>query len=637
MCRVKILLSKKIELIFMILLLSMNYRIASAQQILQKEMRILKLFYPDKEIVITSTREPKPISKVAKNVEIITSKDIEMMNAHDVAEVLYRSAGIFLDGYSQDMGSPSFVNIYASERRHTLIMIDGMPINFHSEGYAELNSIPVDIIKRIEIIKGPASSCWGSSIGGVVNIITKDPSHSDKPKGYVRFSYGERYTYDTGAQISGTYKKIGYYIFAGKMNSDGMRGRRDFKRNSLYSKIRIPLSDRIDARVFFGYSDPENDLGSFIQSFPALEPYYKNHFNFLNAKMDVKFTDDLKLRFMFYHTRQKTSLNTKMLYSGLLYQDICPDEETYGGRVSLGYRIGRHSGSIGIDIERNDTDIGVSSGKALQRLGAIPYSFFPLHEEKWAVYANDNIDIGNFTIIPELRYEHNTTSGSFVNTGLGLAYRLGEDTILRAQFARGVSSPPLAWKYGGGGVFLRPNKGLGPERVLLYQIGAETSILKYFWLKGTAFRQEIHNYLIKEGSFYKNGYDQKKHGIEIQFELIPFYGFKIDGSYTFVHLIHEDQSGRKNMKKYTCGLRYNNYGIEGELYGTYIWWNTDSWLGGSYDNFIWDLDIKKRLSYKKKKMYIFFKVHNLFNGSQYDFVDRKNPRRWIESGFKIYF
>lgn len=634
---------KEILFLFWILLMiPLCCKISYAQKQLQKEMEILKLFYPDKALIITCTREPKPVSKVAKNVTIITRKDIERMNAHNVADVLHRVAGIFINMFTQDMGSPGFIQIYGSEQRHVLIMIDGMPINFHSEGYGEVNSVPVDIVDRIEIIKGPASSSWGASIGGVINIITKKPAISKRPEGYVRFSYGERYTYDSGVQVSGTYNGVGYYLFLGKQGSDGMRNNRDFKRNSLFSKIRLPISDKLNAQICVGYSDPENDLGKHFHIAPPLRSYFKNHHYFLKTDFKAKLSDMLDINFTFYHIKQKANLNNKHIYTQLPYFELKDDEETYGGRLRLGIKKETHQANIGIDIERDDMDLTIDTGKILQTIGAAATSSFNPHREKWAIYANDTIDIGNLTVIPELRYDHDSTTGSFVSPSIGLAYRIGQHTILRGQFARGFSPPPLSWLYGGG-IFLLPNRRLDHERILLYQIGAETSILKYIWLKGTAFRQEIDNYIIRQtvspsilGRYINNG-DMKKHGIELQFETLPIYGVKLLSSFSFVHFNPEVESGATNQRKYTLGIIYKAYGIEAELFGSYMWWNTSSNYNATYNHMIWDLNIKKSFSLKKTNGYIYMGIHNLLNGSQYSFIDRKNPRRWVEMGFRINF
>ena len=54
----------------------------------QEEMEVLRLFYKEKDLVVSSTRHPKPVSQVAENITVVTAKEIEEMNAHTVAEVL---------------------------------------------------------------------------------------------------------------------------------------------------------------------------------------------------------------------------------------------------------------------------------------------------------------------------------------------------------------------------------------------------------------------------------------------------------------------------------------------------------------------------------------------------------------------
>ncbi|MBA4395604.1 MAG: TonB-dependent receptor, partial [Desulfobacca sp.] len=146
-------------------------------------MEVLRLFYKEKDLVVSATRHPKPISQVAENITVVTAKEIEEMNAHTVAEVLNRIPGLFVV-FSQGIGSfgsTSLLQIQGSEERHVLVQVDGITWNFLNSGAAETNSIPVGIIERIEVIKGPASSAWGSALGGVVNIITKPAGTAARP------------------------------------------------------------------------------------------------------------------------------------------------------------------------------------------------------------------------------------------------------------------------------------------------------------------------------------------------------------------------------------------------------------------------------------------------------------------------
>jgi len=120
------------------------------------------------------------------------------------------------------------------------VLLDGVTWNFLGSGLAETNSIPVGIIKRIEIIKGPGSSAWGSSLGGVINIITKSTCNGDNTCGMLKTSYGERSTQDYSAEIAGPAGHVKYCFFGGYQKSDGLRDQRDFEIYNLFAKVKIP-------------------------------------------------------------------------------------------------------------------------------------------------------------------------------------------------------------------------------------------------------------------------------------------------------------------------------------------------------------------------------------------------------------
>ncbi|UCC40677.1 MAG: TonB-dependent receptor, partial [Candidatus Aminicenantes bacterium] len=229
---------------------------------LDEEMLILRMYYKEKDLVVSATRHLKPISQVAENVTVVTAQEIEDMNAHTVAEVLNRLTGFFVS-FSQDFGSTSLPRIQGSDEWHVLVLVDGVPWNFLSTGAAETNSIPVGIIERIEVIKGPASSAWGSSLGGVVNIITKSVGDTARPAVSIRASYGERNTQDYRAEASGLAGPAGYYLFAGRQESDGLRSSRYFDNDSFYSKWNLTVSDNVDVGLSIGYSEPHIKFGDF--------------------------------------------------------------------------------------------------------------------------------------------------------------------------------------------------------------------------------------------------------------------------------------------------------------------------------------------------------------------------------------
>ena len=197
---------KSIVLLVVILTVAFFCRTSSAQ--MEEEMMVLEMFYKDKDLVVSSTRHAKPISQVAENITVITARDIERMNAHTVAEVLNRVPGVFVN-FTQDFGAPSILQSQGSEDRHVLVLVDGVSWNFLADGAAQTASIPVGIIERIEIIKGPGSSVWGSSLGGVINIITKSAGTTESPSGTLSASWGEKNTQDYRGQVSGKAGPVG--------------------------------------------------------------------------------------------------------------------------------------------------------------------------------------------------------------------------------------------------------------------------------------------------------------------------------------------------------------------------------------------------------------------------------------------
>ena len=102
-------------------------RAAAAES--DEEMQILRLYFKEKDLVISPTRHPKHISQVAENITVVTAKEIEAMNAHTVADVLNRVTGLLVN-FNQDFGATSLIYSQGSEDRHVLVLVDGMTWNF---------------------------------------------------------------------------------------------------------------------------------------------------------------------------------------------------------------------------------------------------------------------------------------------------------------------------------------------------------------------------------------------------------------------------------------------------------------------------------------------------------------------------
>jgi vitamin B12 transporter len=613
-------------------------------------MIVLSLFYEEKDLVVTPTRYPKPISQVAENISVITEREIEEMNAHTVAEILSRVPGLYV-GSSQDFGASSLLYIQGSEQKHVLVLVDGIPWNFLSGGGAETNSIPVGTIDRIEIIKGPASSAWGSSLGGVINILTKPTGHEQRPTGSIRASYGEKSSQDYSAQVSGEAGPVGYYLFAGRQDSKGLRDSRYFDTYSLYTKFHFPVSDYVETNLSLGYSRPEMKFGDFV-SWDVTATGVLHSF-FAAASVEAFLARGLSLK-VSYHTLKQESqqMNTALGLGmvgppGELFLESIFDEDTTGGRAKLVWERGRHTAVLGVDFDWGRLDQTLNAGPLLQSWGVPENSVTRPEIDQRAVYANDTIVVGEWSFTPGIRVDDNSITGSFVSPSLGLTYKLGKESVLRASAARGFTIPSLS-SSSGGGVRLDPNPALEPEEVWSFQAGIESGALKYLWARATFFRHDLDKALKREtggggppafNDLIINDGEIRRQGLELEVHTLPYYLLSLQTGFSYVDISPSNDSGAEETYAWSIGLRYDDKAsFRAELLGRFVWWDVYPRYNASYDDFIWELNLNKKiLSGKAMNTEIFLTAHNLFGGEQFSDGDYMNPQTWIEAGIRFDF
>jgi vitamin B12 transporter len=219
-----------------------------------EDKNFLLMYFKEEELVVESpTRGQKSITQVAENISVVTADDIKLMNAHTLADVLNTVTGVqvLLTG---SPGSSAIAYIQGSGQKHVAVFMDGIPLNNLSDNVTEVGAIPVQNIEKIEIIKGPASSAWGSALGGVINIITKSGSENAS-HGLASASYGERNTSDLRLETSGKQDSLGYYVMAGRLQTDGFRAHNEFTGNNAYAKLSYDLTKNTSAIITMGYNN----------------------------------------------------------------------------------------------------------------------------------------------------------------------------------------------------------------------------------------------------------------------------------------------------------------------------------------------------------------------------------------------
>ena len=132
------------------------------------------------EVVISSTRIDLPFEKNSRTIQLITAEDLKKAGISNVADALQQIAGIDIRRRGTN-GMQADLYIRGGSFDQTLLLVDGIKVDDAQTGHHTMNlALPIEVIKRIEIIKGPAARIFGqNAFNGAVNIITKDLPDTD--------------------------------------------------------------------------------------------------------------------------------------------------------------------------------------------------------------------------------------------------------------------------------------------------------------------------------------------------------------------------------------------------------------------------------------------------------------------------
>ena len=187
------------------------------------ELQILK---EENESISRGLAQERPISEAPSNVYVITDEDIRHSGATDIPTILRRIPGIDV---MQTTSAEFNVSVRGNNQlpaNKLLVMIDGRSVYEDAYGSVFWTTLPVTLpeIKRIEVLKGPASAVYGfNAFDGVINIITKSP---DEIKGStIQVGGGELGTIRASAIQAGVHDKFGYRLSVGHEQNQQWRNR----------------------------------------------------------------------------------------------------------------------------------------------------------------------------------------------------------------------------------------------------------------------------------------------------------------------------------------------------------------------------------------------------------------------------
>lgn len=173
-------------------------------------------------IVVKGSRLDQVLTETGSSVSIITAEEIDRLGIDFAQDAIALAPGITVNSNGAFGGAAS-VRIRGAGSEQTLVLIDGVPVNDTTSpgGGFDFGRLDTENIDRIEILKGPQSTLWGTdAIGGVVSITTKVPQSGLGGTAFAE--YGSYETYRGGVSVEGAGERADFRLAATGTSSDGI-------------------------------------------------------------------------------------------------------------------------------------------------------------------------------------------------------------------------------------------------------------------------------------------------------------------------------------------------------------------------------------------------------------------------------
>ena len=456
------------------------------------------------ELLITGGIEPIPTKEVASSYTIVTAEEIETFQYQDITDALRSVPGLHVVP-SGSRGTVTSAFTRGANSNQTLVLVNGMPINDPSSpgGAANLAGIPLDNVERIEVVRGPQSSLYGSqALGGVVNIVTK--SGTSEPRSTLRIEGGTLGTLNTYASTGGRFGATDYFLSLSRENTDGnditptrlrdARGSEDDGTETLSASGRIAttFNEQVSGSVFLQYTDAEADTDAdgstagFVSVYQNFDSIFESRRLFLSGDLSGRFLDGKwRPRLSAGYTAQKSDSTDDPDAGGSVFLDRASNEGTTL-RFALDNAFDltpEHLVTFGGSYTRDEFE---SNG--FRDLGGFIIDLNSDAEtDAFAVYAGDHMTFGErFFATLSTRYDvPDDIEDRFTFTVAPGYYHPETDMRVTFSYGTGFKTPSLYQRFGfdvntfGGfpsGVYTG-NPDLKPEKSTGWEIGVEQGFL----------------------------------------------------------------------------------------------------------------------------------------------------------------
>jgi|GEM_PF-1535806 len=496
------------------------------------------------EVVVTGTLQKHLFKETPVITEIISSQDLKRSGTSEVSEILRTQTGIEV---GTSISQTQSVRLQGLKKNQVLVLVDGERIAGKVDDAIDINQIPVQSIERIEIVKGPMSSIYGSdAIGGVINIITKEPAEGvTSADAALTVGSNGRQDYTMSASHSfigllGEQSSLNVLLSSGWNKYFGV----DYNADDYVSEM--PEFDRKNASLKISGKTTDRFR------FDLKADYYKDNLEWLAGGNQylhfIDYADNKKITttgMVLYTFGAATMVKASGSYStndhgssektgaGYLVRSSITNEQIKTLRLqvtTLPYK----TSTLTVGVETNDEQ--VTSARILNGEKNIINN---------VLYAEDEWAIGDFTFNIGTRYSDHSQFGTFFAPRVSTLYKATERLTLRASYGRGFRSPTinelyLDFNHVSIGYVVKGNQALQPETSHGINLGFDYSREDLIWFRLNAYYNDVTNminyYYVSPNPVvfsYRNIASATAKGIDLDVDIRPATLVTITLGYNF--------------------------------------------------------------------------------------------------------
>lgn len=216
-------------------------------------------------LLVTATRTAQTADQALASVTVITREEIERKQAQTVAELLEQTPGVVVSN-NGGRGKPTSLFLRGTNSDHVLVLIDGIKQGSATSGAVAFQDLAPEQIERIEIVRGPRSSLYGSeAIGGVIQIFTRKGTEGFKPRFSVGAGSDDSREVTLGA--SGGNGAGWYNLSVSDYSTDGFDAQEDaefdddgYDNRSYALRGGYRFSEQVEAELFWIRNEGDNEF-----------------------------------------------------------------------------------------------------------------------------------------------------------------------------------------------------------------------------------------------------------------------------------------------------------------------------------------------------------------------------------------